>query len=106
MKRILLTACCLLALLLAGCTSVNQTNSFVVLSPSETVGASEAGVVPEAAAASEVTATPEATAAPNATLPPVVPLIVQPTPTPETGEPSPPETPSPQPEGSPGGFNG
>ena len=50
MKRSLLAALCILVLLLAGCTTVNQTNSFVVRP------------TPEAQSMPEITATPEVTA--------------------------------------------
>ncbi|MFH1512529.1 MAG: hypothetical protein ABIG45_04140 [Bacillota bacterium] len=88
MKRILLIALCLLALLLAGCTAVNQTNSFV----DQTLP--------------EVTASPVATVAPETTPPPVVQLNVQPTPAPGLPVTPAPDTPSPAPEESPGEFGG
>ena len=105
MKRILLFFVCLLLLVLAGCTTVNQTNRFVALQPT---------TAPEATQPPVVTATPEPS-------PPVVELILQPTAAPSatdmpvvTNEPvttntiAPTATPVPSqtPEGSPGGFNG
>lgn len=103
-KRGLLLMICLFLLVLAGCTAVNQTNTFVELPPAGT---------PEAAA------TPELTKPPEITQPPVVEPDVQPTDTPDvtsslspgaTDTPAPTEAPTPtptqEPEGSPGGFNG
>ena len=87
LKRILLLACCASLLLLAGCASINQTNSFVDL--------------PTPAA----TAAPEATAAPDWTAPPVIRLEIEPTPAPGNTATPPPPTPS-QPEESPGEFGG
>lgn len=95
MKRILLAVCCALALLLVGCTEVNQTNSFVEMP------------TPEITAPPLVTATPEATATPAGSslpsLPPMVQLEVIPTDTPgESEQPLPAETP----DGNPDGING
>ncbi len=102
MKRSLLAAICILALGLAGCTTVNQTNSFVVNPTPETVS------VPEVTLTPAFTATPEATAAPDATQPHVVLLEVQPTPAPGTTDMPAPATPTSTPpaQNSPGGFNG
>lgn len=102
MKRSLLAAVCLLSLLLAGCTTVNQTNSFIVNPAPETVSRPEVTATPEATVIPEVTATPETTQ------PPVVQLEIQPTPTPGTTDKPPTVTPTATPpaENKPGGFNG
>jgi hypothetical protein len=95
LKQILLAVCCALALLLMGCTVVNQTNSFAEMP------------TPEATATPQSTATPEATATPAEsglpTLPPMVQLEGSPTDAPGSTElPEPTVTPS----GSPSGING
>lgn len=87
MKRLLFAGLCALALLLAGCAQINQTNSFAELPTPET------------------TAMPEGTATPEFTPPPVVHLEIVPTLAPGTTATPPPPTPS-QPEESPGDFDG
>ena len=104
MKRILLAALCLLALLLAGCTAVNQTNSFVAL---PTASVPEATAAPVVTIVPEVTVIPEITVTPETSQPQVVPLNVKPAP--QETEGAAPVSPSPEPpEESPGagGFNG
>ena len=97
MKRILLAVCCALALLLAGCTTVNQTNSFAELPTPEATD------TPQITGAPEMTDIPVVTATP--TLPPMVQLEVQPTNAPgSTG--IPPSEPTETPDSSPNGFNG
>jgi hypothetical protein len=102
MKRSLLAAVCVLLLLLAGCTAVNQTNSFAVNPAPETVSR------PEITATPEVTVIPEVTATPETTQLPVVQLEIQPTPAPGTTDKPPTVTPTATPatENKPGGFNG
>ena len=95
MKRILLAAICILALLLAGCTEINQNNSFSV------------NPAPETQSAPEVTATPEVTPAPEGVQPPVVLLEIEPTSAPGATDMPPMATPTATPaQSSPGGFNG
>ena len=106
MKRSLLAVLCVLVLLLAGCTTINQTNSFVVRPTSE------AQSTPEITATPEVTATPDAMTVPEDTQPPVVQLEIQPTPEPGSTD-MPADMPwtavpssTPAPSNSPAGFNG
>lgn len=105
MKRMLLAGLCALALVLAGCTAVNQTNSFVELPTPEATETMEITYPPV------VTATPDGASLPDITQPPMVQLEVQPTNAPGTTQmpdatqPGAP-TPSPTPEGSGGGMNG
>ena len=100
MKRMMLVMLCVLALLLAGCSQVNQTNSFVGFAS------------PESLLTPVATIPLEATVAPQITAPPVVQLEVQPTPDMlDTGAPMHTDTPTspvptPPPEESPGDFGG
>ena len=103
MKRIFLALCCVLALLLAGCTTINQTNSFTEL---PTPLATETPVVtgaPEIMVTPGITVTPAEPGTP--TLPPMVQLDVRPTQAPgDTTLPQ--DMPTETPGSSPNGFNG
>ena len=103
MKRMLLIGLCALALVLAGCTTVNQTNSFVELPTPEATETMDITYPPD------VTATPDGASLPDMTQPPMVQLEVQPTHVPGTTQMPDtyePDVPSPTPEGSGGGMNG
>lgn len=95
MKRILLGLLCLLMLAFWGCASVNQTNRFAVMPEAEV------------SAAPEATVSPDGTDVPVVTQPPALRLDLEPTATPPAADtPAPAETPTREPESSPGGFNG
>lgn len=102
MKRILLAAICILAMLLAGCTEINQNNSFIAIPTPETTS------VPLVTATPADTLAPEATPAPQGGQPPVVLLEIEPTSAPGATDMPPMVTPTATPpaQNSPGGFNG
>jgi hypothetical protein len=102
MKRGLLFMFCLLLLALAGCTAVNQTNSFVVMPQT---------AEPEASATPAVTPPPEIIWLPaeQTDLPPTNMPEATDTQAPaatDTPAPTAAPTPTQAPENSPGGFNG
>ena len=105
MKRVYLALLCVLALLLAGCTDINQNNSFVGQPTAETQTQTEVPEMPDAtlppAAEIQPVVTPEAALAPAGEQmlnpSPQTPL---PTNTPDATEPVP-ESPAPE-----NGFNG
>lgn len=105
MKRVLLALLCVLALCMAGCTDVNQTNSFVDLPTAEPVQQTAVPTAPDITQPPVITQTPQSTAVPaqTETEPQGEPGMenVQPL---ETAQPAPTVTPTESPEG--GGFNG